>query len=343
MGNDGGFSKSNLPSNKIIEDLLDGKDINNLKSLISSSDNSSDIIEKITEFNTSIQVGYNKIKKECTTTNNQKCCRTLNYYLDFVTANIYLSQIMDKFKPDLIVQLEDPWNTKRSSEDYVCDRETDNYSILKRCIVKQIYDFNYDKNYLNTYSDKNKDLSRIYDEYLSKEWCDILKNAKSTINDKKVIVRINGIYKDIGYDDLPFKYTFLKSNNFINNENDKLIISIEEHSNALDNNHSQSGNMTQENIREHQKNAEKEIQSKKVFFVKDFLIYCYIITVIIFLILILYKFSPLGSYVSKKIMKKKYIQKYKCKNTEDIFSQNTDNNKFNIAYISYFKRQENNI
>ncbi|GAW84704.1 variable surface protein [Plasmodium gonderi] len=312
--------KKNLPSYKIIEQLLKGKDISELESLICSSVNSSDILEEITNFNASIQVGYNNIKKECTTSNNQKCCRALNYYLDFVTANIYLSQIMGEFKPDLIVQLEEPWITRRSSNNYKCDRENDKNSILKRCIIKEIYDFHYDKDYLN---ENLKETNNSYDIHLNKKWCSIIRYVESSIKVKEIIITINGDQKTIKYADLPFKYKFLKSNNFINDENDDLIISIEEHRNALDNNHGQIGNMSNEHIQTKYNNDEKVIQSKNVFFVKYFLIYCYIITI-----------SPLGSYIRKKIMKKKYFEKYICKNTEDSFLPNTDNNKFNITYNS---------
>ncbi|GAW84640.1 hypothetical protein PGO_004140 [Plasmodium gonderi] len=342
------FNVSELPSNKLVKELLNNVDIHKELSEIKISTDSSEIISKITDFNASIQVGYNKIKDECTTLNNQKCCRALNYYLDIVTANIYLSQLMDNFKPDLITFLEEPWNTKRNNPNYQCDRDTDKFSILKRCIIKQIYDFHYDKDYFISYSENANDLIQKYNEYLNKKWCSIIKNEKSTITEKKVKVTINGISMDIGYDDLPLSYNFLQSNNFNTEKDDIYTVTVEDFVNPEV--HRETYTMVSSKNNDNSVDTPigrieegHEYNVTTVFLVKTLLIVCLVALCNIIIFVLLYKNSPLGILIRKKIKRMNCLQRYISKNVDDSLISNIDNSKIEISYFSCTGAQNNYI
>ncbi|SBT33150.1 hypothetical protein POVWA2_089130 [Plasmodium ovale wallikeri] len=189
MGND--LCEDDLPSNAFKKKLLQHINIGELE--VKCNDvrcEQSNIENYLRELNPKLYYGYHGIKSHCVRTNVYKCCRDLNYYLDLIIGYIRSSKCRDTDKDDLVEFMEDHWrnnyfNTGKLKE---CKREKGQYSTEKRCILKHLFDYCEDKNYLETRSPNDGKLLSQYNDYLQKKWSTILKytipkeNIKFSIN-----------------------------------------------------------------------------------------------------------------------------------------------------------------
>ncbi|GAW84468.1 variable surface protein [Plasmodium gonderi] len=335
----------NLPSNKYINKLLQSANINDLLSKTNSR-NSSDVVEWIQKYYSDVIISYNEIRKECIIdSKNQKCCRDVNYYLDFVKSIIKLSNFNSGANIDMIAMLEEQWNNKLSASDYKCERGKSVESTLRRCILKQIYDFKDDISYLD-----NKTYSHtMYDEYLNKKWNKIYEYIKTSIGNKKAIISNERKSESILVDAFPLNYNFLNSLKMDIKENINIKISeenevIKELKRMLSSSIEAKITIPSESSSTEQMSyVETHSIYNNIFSAKKLLIISFIFFGYITINIMLYKFTLLGTWINNRIKCNKFIQKYICKNkTESLLSKN-DYNKLNIAYKSFDSYYENSI
>ncbi|GAW83995.1 variable surface protein [Plasmodium gonderi] len=267
-----GFNTDNLPSNKFKKELLEKANLDKLKSLISAATiDNSDVYEWIDSFNSDV-----------------------NYYLDLVSATIYLSNLVNSDKKNSTDIIEDYWQPQLNKYGYKCDRNRDSYSTIKRCILKQVRAFLDDKYYLKKILIQNLQKKNPYDEYLKDKWNKILQRTKSTFENRSIRITISGINKSIKYDELPLKYNFLKANFSNTEKNNNLEILIEDLMDKHRQNSSASTSGTHDMHRTqstHDENIREEDlrYTPNAFPYKFFLNICYIIVIAIIIIILLYK------------------------------------------------------
>ncbi|SBT02758.1 PIR Superfamily Protein [Plasmodium ovale curtisi] len=164
------FDKKILPSGLFLEFLYeDNKDVEALKKEIEShkSASNSGLISSIIEKKDKKFI--EKIKESFTDEDKIKCCRDINYYFDLLNAIIKKSIVFSKkIQNDLLGKFEERWNKILQEKDIgICTRETDLDSIRKRCILKHLHDLKVDKDLIQVYTDE-------YKTYLGDIWSKII-------------------------------------------------------------------------------------------------------------------------------------------------------------------------
>ncbi|SBS91078.1 PIR Superfamily Protein [Plasmodium ovale curtisi] len=223
------INEDELPSNRYRNDILKSLKINELENICKSQNVGDECIERIRALSSELYMKYHTIRSECyNESNNPKCCREVNYSIDSIISIIQSSKYNDSDKKDYIDMVEGDWKgIFEKSHKYVCTRERDAYSIYKRCILSQLYDFSDDKKYLEDKSRENRDIYKVYDEYLDEKWSKILKYGK--VNNEYINITIDRplVKQKVKCNNLPLKYHMLES--IITNkvENIKLTVSSE--------------------------------------------------------------------------------------------------------------------
>ncbi|GAW84340.1 variable surface protein [Plasmodium gonderi] len=302
------FNKDNLPSNKYVNNLL-GNDM--IIDLLSKADskNSSEVDEWIYKFNSDAMVYYNTIRKQCTEKHkNENCCRDINYSLDFITSVINLSSFTNASGKYMIDMLEEFWNNKLNTSDYVCERKK----------------------------------SSNYEEHLKNKWQKILVDKKSSI--KNIIISNDGMSKTVSFHDFFLKYDSLKSLNININKNVNIIFFEEnEFSPKLKGDLSTSTeprsrrpseiNPTEQmSYIETYKIYNNNFPDKKLSIVVFILLGFITICIMLYNVIKNIYFTLLGTWLNNSIKCNKFIQKYICRNKTESSLSKKDYNKLYIAY-----------
>ncbi|SBS98746.1 PIR Superfamily Protein [Plasmodium ovale curtisi] len=297
------LNEDDLPSNVFKKKLLQRINISELE--VKCNDDrceQSNIENYLRQLNPNLYYGYHGIKSQCVTTNVYKCCRNLNYYLDLIVGYIRSSKCRVTDKDDLVKFIENHWrdnyfNTGKLNE---CKREKDKYSTEKRCILKHLYDYCEDKNYLEARFPNDEKLSSQYNDYLQKKWNTILKYTISKENIKFSIN--NGDLKE----DITYRDFFLKTDESIFNkchlikEGNLTVSHINIKTADEELTGSDQGNtFEQSQYQAIQPDSGSSISPRMEIFLSVGITLCSILT-----FFILYKFSPLRSYLHS------YIGKY---------------------------------
>ncbi|SBT73281.1 PIR protein, partial [Plasmodium ovale] len=162
-----------LPSNKYKGKLLENTNFKQLEDEGALNERHANGISLLTELNPKLTINYHHIKRICSEKNDHKCCRDINYYLDLIRALTELSDSSEDYKGSLKELVEDAWNPRLGKRtDYDCQRDLEEESIHKRCILKQLHDYCDDKDFIQGKEEK-------YYNYLEDKWNKIIKFTTS--------------------------------------------------------------------------------------------------------------------------------------------------------------------
>ncbi|SBT58316.1 PIR Superfamily Protein [Plasmodium ovale wallikeri] len=163
-----GFKKENLPSNKYKKELFTKEEIQNFETGTSYVSDYELCEPKVNDFYTKFRTNHDTLKLKCDNGNGPKCCRDVNYYLDYATGIFKSSQLEDHDKKRLVKHVEEVWEpTLRSKDIYTCERPTDLDSTRKRCILQHLYDLKDDEISMLSFE-------KQYKEHLSEKWNKII-------------------------------------------------------------------------------------------------------------------------------------------------------------------------
>ncbi|SBS90023.1 PIR Superfamily Protein [Plasmodium ovale curtisi] len=334
----GKINEDNLPSNRYKKYILTNSEIDGLINTCITLNRESECIAELTALNTKLYTRYHSVRTQCNSSRaDPRCCRDMNYCIDNIISIIKSSKFDDSDKKDYIRVVEEYWKgifNKRYS--YECKREEDTHSTYKRCILSQLYDYNDDKNYLETIFQENRSAFQEYDEYLIKKWGRIIKHDKS-INEY-INISINGhtIKENLKCDNLPLTSDILK--NIIINNGDKINLTF---SNAartppLDGPFDTKSEVSRIS---HSTGSEVPVMQKESVdktstpFTRIIVTAVSVLLGTFFLLFMLYKFSPLGSLVNNRI-KKKGKMKETINYEKTQLSEKQEDNPYYIGYDS---------
>ncbi|SBT56555.1 hypothetical protein POVWA2_095960 [Plasmodium ovale wallikeri] len=163
-----GFKKENLPSNEYKKELCTNEKIRNLEERTSYVSDYELCEQTIKDFFTELSINHHVLKTNCNKENGLKCCRDVNYYLDYATGIFKSSILNDSDKNKLIKNVKEIWEpTLRAKDIYTCERPTDLDSTRKRCILQHLYDLKEDEKSMLSFE-------QIYKEHLSEKWKKII-------------------------------------------------------------------------------------------------------------------------------------------------------------------------
>ncbi|SBT02323.1 PIR protein [Plasmodium ovale] len=177
-----GFKKENLPSYEYKKILCKNDEIKILENKTSYTNDYSNCVEQFNNFNTNFRSNHDNLKKECRNSNGHKCCRDVNYYLDYATGIFKASLLDDHDKKKLITRLENELGRDiRNNDIYICERKTDLDSTRKRCILQHLYDLKEDEKSMLS-------LEKTYKEHLTEKWKKIISYTNEESN--KLFIKI---------------------------------------------------------------------------------------------------------------------------------------------------------
>ncbi|SBT00568.1 hypothetical protein POVCU1_060890 [Plasmodium ovale curtisi] len=324
-GRSAGFNKEHLPSYEYKKILCKNDEIKTLEKETSHTNDYSDCVETFNNFNTKFKSNHDELKTQCSK-NGPKCCRDVNYYLDFATGIFKLSMLENDHKNLLIKRLEDELEVSlRKNDVYVCERPTDLDSTRKICILQHLYDLKEDEESMLSF-EKN------YKDHLKEKWEKII-SYTNEVSDKLFIKIENnsmGIVEN-------YK-NFLNSSDYICGNNlDKLSAHDIKFSTDMDD------FLTSISLDKISLNVEKNLCFNKRYV--DMLKYkasnvqrinnalsIGIALLGFFLILVfLYEFSPLGRFLRRRTKKQIEVDE----NANDEIPDSYENSENGIPYISY--------
>ncbi|SBT52990.1 PIR Superfamily Protein [Plasmodium ovale wallikeri] len=325
----GQFENNKLQSNLFLQKLSANnysEELNQLIDSYKSNNKATQIISKIDE-------QFKKITDDINTSliddsDEIKCCRDINYYIDLVSAIVKSSKILPKHIQDnLISHVEQKWNevpkVKHIDE---CKGKIDLDSISKRCILKQLHDLVEDKNFIRGFPDE-------YEKYLIEKWSKII--AYTNIFYGNLFIKIEndsmgiiGPYSDI-----------LNSTDYICDAGSRKLnlddITISTDIDSLINTISLEKISANDSNRECYNKTYIDMLKKKtsdIQRVNNHLSIGIALLGFTLILIFLYKFSPLGSLLRR--FAKKKIEIDENMNEEEI-SELYDNSENERQYISY--------
>ncbi|SBT74604.1 hypothetical protein, conserved [Plasmodium ovale] len=255
------------------------------------------------------------------------CCRNINYYFDLLYSIIKSPSVLSNdITNNLIDKIERKWNEvpKINNKDE-CKGETDLDSTRKRCIIKHIHDLKMDM-------DAIKAFPETYTTYLSEKWGKIIRYINS---DNKLYIKIENDFMGI----IEQYNHFLLSPDFICNIKlddlstdditistnlDSLINSISLEKIATGNNEKGCYN---KNYIDMLKNKSSKIQKTN-----NILSIGIAILGFSFILIFLYRFSPLSSFIHRYTKKKIEVDE-NIRN--EVMSELYDNYDDGGSYVTY--------
>ncbi|SBT55380.1 PIR Superfamily Protein [Plasmodium ovale wallikeri] len=285
------------------------------------------VLAKINELNSSFNQCYQEIKRECIQREEViTCCRDINYHFDIVKGIIKSFKLKESEKNALITNVED--NVKQKLSEYgvhICERKDDLDSIRKRCIIKQLHDTIQDKGIIKNYSND-------YNTYLVNKWKEI---TKYTNGNDDVYMKIENDFMGI----IEQYNNFLYSPNFICNiKLDDLStddITISTNLDSLINSISLEKFTTKnyekgcynKNYIDMLKNKSSNIQK-----MNNILSIGIAILGFSFILIFLYRFSPLSSFLHRYTKKKIEVDE---NISNEVMSELYDNYENGGSYVAY--------
>ncbi|SBS93071.1 PIR Superfamily Protein [Plasmodium ovale curtisi] len=319
------FNKEDLSSYKYKKILCKNDEIKKLEELTSSVSDYEDCKQPFDNFNTNFRSNHDELKTQCSK-NGPKCCRDVNYYLDFATGIFKSSLLENDDKNLLIKRLEDELEVSlRKNDVYVCERPTDLDSTRKRCILQHLYDLKEDEKSMLSFEKKYKD-------HLKEKWEKIISYTNEKYNNLFIKIENNsmGIVEDYA--------NFLHSSDYIcGNDLDELSdddIKISTNINNF---------LTSISLDKIPLNVQKNLCFNKPYvdMLKQKALNLQRINNVLsigiallgfFLILVfLYEYSPLGRFLRRRTKKQFEVDE----NANDEIPDSYENSENGIPYISY--------
>ncbi|SBT74375.1 PIR protein [Plasmodium ovale] len=168
----GSLNIDKLPSNKLKDELLKETNFTEVEKQGALDEKPANGISLLTKFNQKATMNFHRSKKSCSVKSDLKCCRDINYYLDLIRALINFSESSKDHKDALKQLVENAWEGRLGGSGYNCQNTSDEESVRKRSILKQLYDYCDDKNDI-------EGKEREYKNYLKEKWNRIISYTTS--------------------------------------------------------------------------------------------------------------------------------------------------------------------
>ncbi|SBS93020.1 hypothetical protein POVCU2_0078440 [Plasmodium ovale curtisi] len=166
-----GIKEDNLPSNDFVSKLCGGIEIENFENFCKNANGYTNGYDWISLFNSSLSNIFFANKSHFKSVSYYKCCRNLNYYLYLVLAVIKSSNISEQEHGELIELIDVYWKGMfQHNHLHGCKRQENTYSIEKRCILTQLYDYSDDQSYLLTTNENEEQRINEYNKCKEKKW-----------------------------------------------------------------------------------------------------------------------------------------------------------------------------
>ncbi|SBT00108.1 PIR Superfamily Protein [Plasmodium ovale curtisi] len=203
VNEDSVVDKDKIPSNVFNKELLNNTNFDQLQLKLKNNVTTYyDVDTLLRYFNTNLYTNYHRIirRQDHNNFNKPMCCRNVNYYYDLLYGYIKSSKIFINFHDDLFSTIEEYWADNSYFTKLQCKREKHNYSIEKRCLLKQLNDYYEDKVYLQSVLGDNISKQQQYKKYYQDKWGEILKingnNPELYFSIDCKSSKINGKYKE---------------------------------------------------------------------------------------------------------------------------------------------------
>ncbi|SBT02908.1 unspecified product, partial [Plasmodium ovale curtisi] len=159
------FKEDELLSSLFIQSIYEENNFKNHIQKIETNILSNDSEGIISTINKQLDQIYDEISNAYSIKEESKCCRNINYYFDLLYSIIKLPGKFSKGKLDnVMTKIEQKWNeVPKISDRNKCKRETDLDSIRRRCILKHLQDLKIDKNFISSFP-------QDYKKYLREKW-----------------------------------------------------------------------------------------------------------------------------------------------------------------------------
>ncbi|SBS92293.1 hypothetical protein POVCU2_0073300 [Plasmodium ovale curtisi] len=177
------IKEDELPSNLLKDKLIGKINMNEIESSLKKGDGNYSVTEELLKnFDVNLYTNYHNINKidDVEYSQKYKSFRDINFYLDLVIALIKETKLNKNNTDSLLEIIKIFWNGRidRFNRNNCKREEVDNYSIPKRCILKQIYDYHEDKLYLQKKSISNINENHQYKTYNKEKWSKILEHTE---------------------------------------------------------------------------------------------------------------------------------------------------------------------
>ncbi|KMZ88619.1 hypothetical protein PVBG_04828 [Plasmodium vivax Brazil I] len=330
-----------LPSNSFKKKLLKDFKFDEMKSTFQLPNSyDSQCWEYISKIPSTLYINYHTtVKSSCKNNKNNKCCRDINYYLDLIIGIIKSSKIIEQDKTEYIKQVEYYWKDKfMGVTDYDCKREEGSYSKEKRSILKQLYDICDDKEISNS----NR---AMYKNLLENKWTKIINSNSS--NNEDLYFHINGKTLNIKgkYSDFLLNFEGINCTGYNNIKLSDILVKNEtfEEKPLVDISNSHGDSAEVQNILTSSKEdsvSKTENGTSNILDLKNLPITFVSLSGIGSFFFILYKYSPLGSWLYRNVTNKnKLSANMNYKPTQEDLERmlhstyiNSPDNQYNIAY-----------
>ncbi|SBT74127.1 PIR protein [Plasmodium ovale] len=327
-----------LPSNSSKNELLDKTGIENLENMCNSErQDHFGMEELLTKFNSTLFTNYHRVvNRYGVNVNKTKYCRDVNYYFDRVIGFIESSKLTSPSKEALTFIINEFFtiNDHRFKK-HECQRQKDEYSTQKRCILKQLYDSYEDRNYLPKIFAQNIPEDIPYKKYYEDKWGKILQSNE--INEILYFsIKCNHSKKKFKYSDFLMKPQEICSNNYNAIHLEDIIVTKERLSSEeetyliLPSGESSDQDIDSPPPLSPGMAIEPTISSvtwKKIFF--PLILAPVVFTPFFFII---YKFSPLGRWLRNQIRGKSIKINDTGEHETQEFFENYKNNKYHMLY-----------
>ncbi|SBT57119.1 PIR Superfamily Protein [Plasmodium ovale wallikeri] len=183
------FEEGVLPSNFYIKSLYKEKNLKKHIQQIEENKSNNNSVKIIPIINSKFGEIFQEIKEGFRNDDEIMCCRNISYYFDLLYAIIKSpSRLSNDITNNLLYQIEHKWNEvpeiKNKDE---CKGETDLDSTSKRCVLKHIHDLKMDMDAIKAFPEK-------YTTYLNEKWGKIIRYTNS---DDKLYIKIENDFMGI--------------------------------------------------------------------------------------------------------------------------------------------------
>ncbi|SBS99237.1 PIR Superfamily Protein [Plasmodium ovale curtisi] len=326
-----------LPSNSSKNELLEKTGIENLEIMCNSEKQDHfGMDELLIKFNSKLITNYNRVvNRYGINVNKTKYCRDVNYYFDRVIGFIESSKLTARSKEALTFILNEFFTQNdRRFKKHECQRQKDEYSTQKRCILKQLYDSYEDRNHLPKIFAQNIPQDIQYKKYYEDKWGKILQSNQ--INEILYFSIKCNSKKKFKYSDFLMKPQEICSNNYNSIRLEDIIVTKERLSSEED---------TYLTLPSEERSAQDidfprplspgmEIEPTISSITWTEILFPLIIAPVVFppFFFIIYKFSPVGRWLRNQIRGKSIKINDTVEHKTHDFFENYKNNKYHMLY-----------
>ncbi|SBS94322.1 PIR Superfamily Protein [Plasmodium ovale curtisi] len=321
-----GFNKEHFPSYEYKQILCKKDEIKTLEKKTSHVSDYDDCEEPFNEFNRDFKSNHDNLKTKCINGKGHKCCRDVNYYLDYATGIFRASRLEDHDKRKLIRRLEDELERGlRDNSIYTCERQTDLDSTRKRCILQHLYDLKEDEKSMLSYEQK-------YKEHLTEKWEKIISYTDSQPSSLFVKIENNSMGIVENYANFLHSSDYICGNDLNKLSNDDIKIST-----------NMNDFLTSISLDKITLNVEKNLCFNKRYVdmlkykasnlqrINNALSIGVAVLGVLLIFIFLYEFSPLGRFLRRRTKKQIEVDE----NANDEIPDSYENSENGIPYISY--------